>query len=65
VGTGCGAEASGCGCVSVGNKANGVSGVGGVSVISGAGDFRGRLSPPNCYRQSFSRDRPASKISAY
>ena len=27
--------------------------------------FRGRQAPPNCYRQSFSRDRPASKISAY
>ncbi len=40
MGTGCGAEASGCGGVAVGNKANGV---GGVSVISdavgvGAGD---------------------------
>jgi hypothetical protein len=43
VGTECGAEASGGGGVSLGNKANGVSGVGGVSVISdamgmGAGD---------------------------
>ena len=43
MGTGCGAEAFGCGAVEVGNKANGVSGVGGVSVISdavgvGAGD---------------------------
>ena len=42
MGTGCGAEACGGG-VSVGNKANGVGGVGGVSVISdavgvGAGD---------------------------
>jgi len=35
VGTGCGAEASGCSGVSVGNKANGVSRVGGVSVITG------------------------------
>jgi hypothetical protein len=28
-------------------------------------EFQGRQAPPNFYRQSFSRDRPASKISAY
>ena len=43
MGTGCGAEAFGCGGVSVGNVAFGIGGVGGVSVISdavgvGAGD---------------------------
>lgn len=27
--------------------------------------FRGRQAPPNLYRQMFSRDRPASKNSAY
>jgi len=27
--------------------------------------FRGRQAPPNCYRQSFSRDRPLTKFSAY
>jgi len=34
VGTGCGAEASGCSGVSVGNAASGIGGVGDVSVIS-------------------------------
>jgi hypothetical protein len=28
-------------------------------------EFRGRQAPPNCYRENFSRDRAASKISAY
>ncbi|NJK76313.1 MAG: hypothetical protein HC942_22845, partial [Microcoleus sp. SU_5_6] len=28
-------------------------------------DFRGRQAPLNLYRQMFSHDRPASKISAY
>ncbi len=36
MGTGCGAEASGCGGVSVGNAASGIGGVGAVSVINDA-----------------------------
>ncbi len=35
------------------------------NLLNCVAEFRGRQAPPNLYRQMFSRDRPASKNSAY